>query len=184
MKATLKFAAAVIITKTLPHEAGDKPSDFYWDSVGVVEGQLVLGSKCGSTSFSNWEDKDDHYVVPATARVAYEGARNALNAVWGVEFPTCEVTEVESTIGRFENLEDYDEARRLVLPLMRNVEAFLRDRHDTHDGRGGQYIPGSAQARREQAEEWLRRATEALGTIIRLDDCGNPRHAEESLTPA
>ncbi len=128
----------------------------------------------GSAYFWEWRDEGDHYIVPADSRAFYEGARNALNAVWGITFPSCEVTQVQSTIGHFETLYDYEQARRLCLPFMKNVERFLAAQHNSSDSSGGCLCEGIGQERVNQAGSWLKRATAAISTVIDLENCGNP----------
>ncbi len=148
MKANIIFKSDLFIPKMLPHQEAEESDDIFGDNVGptkhdVYGDVLCLSSNHGSTYFWEWRDEGDHYIVPADSRAFYEGARNALNAVWGITFPSCEVTQVQSTIGHFETLYDYEQARRLVLPFMKNVERFLAAQHNSSDSSGGCLCRGS-----------------------------------------
>ncbi len=117
MRANILFKQGFTIPKNLPHRCptaeGEATDNIFGDWVAPSSdgAALVLGSRRGSTRFDSFSDEGNRYVVPAGTRASFEGARQALNAVTGVEFPECEVTEVNSTLGWFPTLEDYDSAR-------------------------------------------------------------------------
>jgi len=168
MKAQLKFKTEFTIPKCLYH-AGPGPetnteewSDICNDYISVHEGKLFLSSSCGSTTFISFEETQDGYTVFGNTVCSYEGAWGALNAVHGIKFPECEVGCIESTLGRYETLEDYELARKLILPLIKNLQRFLPARRDSK--------PRTA----DQATSWVTRLEERLGQVIALDDCGNP----------
>ena len=115
MKTTITFSKEFAIPRSLPHAYGQEAdsSDIFDDSVAVVDGKLVLQSKCGSTTFLQWEETEDAFLIPASIS-QYEGAYSALNAVWGIDFPPCEIGEVESSLGNFATIEGYEVARRFA----------------------------------------------------------------------
>ena len=133
MKAKIVYSTEFIIPKILPHaelaSAGNE--EIFGDSVDYSNMGITLKSNHGETHFWNYRVEQDYFVIPADTMATYKGARRALNAVWGIEFPECVVTNVESTIGRFETLEDYDRARTLSLPVMKYVERFLKEKHSS-----------------------------------------------------
>jgi hypothetical protein len=167
MKANIKFASSFIIPKTLPHaDDGQNDDPIFCDDVCITVEGLVLLSNCGSTCFREWTEEGDHFIIPADISAQYCGAFAAMNSVWGITFPECEITDIESTIGRFATLEDYITARNLVLPVMRNVARFLKARHCSEEDCV------------KQADEWLNRLKSGLAPVIQLDTPGNPIHAD------
>lgn len=104
MKAKVTYLSELRIPKDLPHgedKALDEDDFIYWDSVYPDHDGLVLQSLRGTTVFPAWEDKGDHYLIPANTTATYSGAYAALNAVWGVQFPDCVIEDIKSSYGRF-----------------------------------------------------------------------------------
>jgi hypothetical protein len=173
MKANIVYSDPFRIPKLLPHRSpsdGDgeiRQDDIFNDSVGVEEGKLILRSCCGKTTFHDWIEDEVCFFVAIFA--TYDGARRAFNAVWGIEFPECVVTGIESTLGKFLTLEDYDYARVTSMSVMKNVERFLKATHSTNP---------RAEA---QARMWLMQLEDALRPVIDMDDpCRNPIHPDGS----
>jgi hypothetical protein len=113
MKATLSYSSGFEIPKNLPH-AGDGGEDrIFSDSVAVApcEG-LALSSACGRTIFPEFRDCGDHWEVGAYA--VYDGAYHALNAVWGVAFPVCKLSDIVSSFGDYATEAGYVAARRAI----------------------------------------------------------------------
>lgn len=117
MKTEIKYAAEFRIPKTLPHAPleGEESTDIFDDDVRVVDGELVLSSRCGETRFRDFKDQGDSFLIPAGAYVRYKGAYAALNAVWGIKFPAYELGWIESRYGQFRTQAGYDLARRAIV---------------------------------------------------------------------
>jgi hypothetical protein len=183
MKAIIDYLGDFTIPKKLPHAWPEKGVDtqncdrrVFDDAVFVIDhpkhrrSALRLSSNHGVTDIWDWVEYADHFTIPKNGRAWYNGARNALNAVCGIEFPECTVTKVESTIGHFRNLEDYDRARGIILPLMRAVERFIEVPHNNDWGYS---------AKVAQANTWLANLENALRPVIDMNDpCRNPIHAD------
>lgn len=125
MKAKVTYLSELRIPKDLPHgedKALDEDDFIYWDSVYPDHDGLVLQSLRGTTVFPAWEDKGDHYLIPANTTATYSGAYAALNAVWGVQFPDCVIEDIKSSYGRFKTLWAYRLARR-ALQMVKTAEA-------------------------------------------------------------
>jgi hypothetical protein len=183
MKAHITFIGEFNIPKNLPHSSpkegvdiGDWNWDIFNDEVSVFVNpetgysSLRLSSNHGVTDIWEWMEHDDYYRVPDRCRADFDGARRALNAVVGINFPACDVIHIESTIGHFKTLEDYDYARGIILPLMWAVERFLEVPHEN-------VVRKSAKV--EQASTWLANLETALRSVIDMDDpCRNPIHPD------
>ncbi|MES2985956.1 MAG: hypothetical protein V4686_02410 [Patescibacteria group bacterium] len=174
MKAKLNYLDSFTIPTNLPHAEGDTCHDILGDSVGICEKHgvkmLCLSSNKGSTFFHSWRDAGDHYIIPADTTAEYEGAYHALNAVWGIKFPDCDVSYIESTIGNYNKLADYEKARRLILPIVRNFQRFTEVKRRNQED-----------AAHDQAVTWLAGLESAVGTVIDLNDCGNPLHPDGTV---
>lgn len=115
MKAKIKFMGEFEIPKNLPHAAGESPDDIFGDSVVADGGYLDLRSNCGHTAIlCSWDDMGDHYMIHAGAPAIYEGAFGALNEIQGIDFPACEITDIESSYGQFRTLRGYKVARKFA----------------------------------------------------------------------
>ena len=115
MKTQITYTTGFSIPKALPHafDPEEDSSDIFGDSVEVVGGKLILQSKCGSTTFLQWEEEGNAFLIPATT-ARYEGAYCALNAVWGIDFPQFTLGGVDSSYGHFKTMAGYELARRAV----------------------------------------------------------------------
>jgi len=114
MKTTIYYTASFSIPKDLPHQFVAEDSEIFGDSVEVIGKRLLLKSRCGTTKFARFEEKEECYIIPAGAWGLYNGAFSAMNAVVGIEFPKCTIGEVESSYGTFKTVEGYQLARRAV----------------------------------------------------------------------
>jgi hypothetical protein len=181
MKASIVYSRGFRIPKVLPHcsprdnDEGENQDNIFNDEVFVHQvpgsGQVLrLMSRCGCTDFRDWdEEENEHFYIYGDCWAKYDGARGALNAVWGIEFPECTVTDIESSLGKFDTLEDYDYARTVSMPVIKNVERFIRASHSLN--------PRIA----EQAKLWLANMENALRPVIDMDDpCRNPIHSDGS----
>ena len=122
MKTTIKYSESFSITKNLPHQFGAGESEIFGDSITIDGKNLVLWSRCGTTTFRQWEETSDSYIIPAGGWGDYNGAYSAMNAVVGIEFPKCTFGEIQSNYGTFKTLKGYQLARRAVA-FCANAEA-------------------------------------------------------------
>jgi len=166
MKAEITYLGEFTIPKMLLHDARVGANDEYRDQ-RVFSDQvrvytkpdscvkvLRLSSHCGVTDFEQWTEKDDHFVIPENCPAKFDGARNAYNAVSGIIFPGCVVTNIKSTLGSFETFEDYDRARDLSLRVVRAVERAFRESHSPN------------QSIAKLANHWLGDFREVLNSVI------------------
>ncbi len=127
MKAKLYYYKEFFIPRELPHAWRDDvpPEDTIFQDVVFVDGdELVVSSAHGTTRIPMKYVKyvvetEDGFRVKKGAEAYYEGAFNALNAVWGVEWPShergeCYGYDVESTYGFFPSLHQYMAFRKAV----------------------------------------------------------------------
>jgi hypothetical protein len=176
MKANIVYSTEFRIPKTLPHAGPPEGTDpenwdynIFNDCLNIKGNFLVLTSNCGQTLFRGWKEEVDCFLIPLGCFIEYEGARRALSAVAGIEFPECVVTNVESSLGKFLTLEDYDYARVTSMPVMKNVVRFLKATHSTNP---------RAEA---EARMWLMHLEDALRSVIDMDDpYRNPIHSDGS----
>ena len=124
MKAKLYYYKEFFIPRELPHAwRDDTPpgDDIFQDAVFVDGGELVVLSAYGTTRIPMArvvKTKDDFRVKKGTIAY-YEGAFNAMNAVWGVKWPDhkrgeCHGYDAESTYGFFPSLYQYMVFRQAI----------------------------------------------------------------------
>lgn len=108
MQTHINYTREFSIPKKLPHALiEEEESDIFDDNIRVINGELLLSSRCGETRFRDFRDEGEYFVIPAGACAQYRGAYAAVNAVWGIEFPPCEFGSVESSWGIFPTMEGY-----------------------------------------------------------------------------
>lgn len=114
MKAQIVYLASFAIPQTadLQHAVIDDAHDILCDQAFVENGKLMLVSKHGKTKFSQFVFYGGQYVVPEGAVAEYEGAWRALNAVAGIRYPHCIVSNIKSSNGFFDTLEEYEMLRK------------------------------------------------------------------------
>lgn len=124
MKAKLYYYKEFFIPRELPHAwRDDVPSGntIFQDAVFVDGDELVVSSACGTTRIpmARVTETKDGFRVKKGTMAYYEGAFNALNAVWGVKWPShergeCHGYDVESTYGFFPSLYQYMAFRKAI----------------------------------------------------------------------
>jgi len=144
MKIQLKYATPFTVPTVLPHAPfeGDESQDICCDEYEITpcfpdafaEGKATVAlvkifSKCGTTTLDCVARKTGEGVTVCGRgsdeegpEAVFEGAENALNAVWGIEFPEFTVIgEIESSYGRFPSISAYQTAKRAVKAAQRGT---------------------------------------------------------------
>lgn len=92
---------------------------FYGDSVSVGDdGGITLVTNCGMTTIpAELVEKVEGGFMISPGEAFFKGAYNALNAMSGIEFPDCEVRDIQSSLGSYWLPEQYERARRYLIPV-------------------------------------------------------------------
>jgi len=154
MKAKVMFNSPFYVptAQNLPHGYVGEGSNFL-DRTYIDDdaGYLVIETACGQMAVPpgfvhpvdlGWvvrnPNPDDFWITG----VEYEGARNALCAMWGVSFPKPYVTDITSRMGWFEDLAVYDTYRKAIgldlkitTPVSRQRRAVKKTQHAIKAGK-------------------------------------------------
>ena len=143
MEVKVKFEKEFFIPANLPNGyfEDDEPNNICHDVIEVIDDRLVLSSRCGSTTFRQFRKVDGGWVIPAQV-ATYKGAYNALNAIYGVEFPDWQIVgTIKSSYGEFKTLSGYELAREAIsavraadgngtaeaaLEALKSLQSFIR----------------------------------------------------------
>ena len=121
MECKVEFEKAFFVPANLPNAYFDDEdyNDICQDVIEVRDDRLVLSSLCGSTAFRNFRKVDGGWeVAPQVA--TYKGAYNALNSVYGIEFPAWHIVgTIKSSYGEFKTLSGYELAREAIRAAVR-----------------------------------------------------------------
>lgn len=144
MTVQVRYMEELRILRDLPHSPeanpGREDEPIFTDSVKAENFLLELRSRHGRTTFGHYLIQDRTFIIPAGTTAEYEGAFNAFNKVWSIQFPAVETWAVQSTLGDFHNLEEYEMARDIILPLKRRVQMLLGRWYTDSDVRAQQEL--------------------------------------------